>query len=341
MAMYYLNVGDSIFLHDNDGALKKATIKKIEIKNIEHFTEINLFLKEKNKDRLSVYGIESLGNKIFLDYADYLLETEYNIMSVNNQYIAFCVDFIEKNKKIYSFINSHDLSDLKKKQIFKKAHDIKSLYHFTNLKNIISILKLGLYPVSELEKKNIKFERNDEKRLDGMRNCNSLSISYPNTWYLNKISKENNEDYCIIEYDDRLLDQAIKKNLVNYSKYNAARSDTIIGKDLNCFIEMFRNSNILVQNPNTAYYSGQIISPIQRKDTLPLNYPSNDQAEVLIEGIIDNKYIKRIIFKNEYSYKLMKDYLKVYEIAGVIDESYFIKRDDFIRGKNYGKALLF
>ena len=248
---------------------------------------------------------------------------------------------IEKNKKIYSFINSHDLSDLKKKQIFKKAHDIKSLYHFTNLKNIISILKLGLYPVSELEKKNIKFERNDEKRLDGMRNCNSLSISYPNTWYLNKISKENNEDYCIIEYDDRLLDQAIKKNLVNYSKYNAARSDTIIGKDLNCFIEMFRNSNILVQNPNTAYYSGQIISPIQRKDTLPLNYPSNDQAEVLIEGIIDNKYIKRIIFKNEYSYKLMKDYLKVYEIAGVIDESYFIKRDDFIRGKNYGKALLF
>lgn len=341
MAMHYLNIGDKIYLCDKEGKLKKVTINAIDIDQIGSFTEVNVVIKEKNKDKLSVYGIESFGSKIFLDYADFLLETKYDIISTNSQYILFSVNYLEKNEQIYNFIKNLYLSDEMKKHVFKKAHNIDYLYHFTNIKNIISILKLGLYPVAVLERKNIKFERNDEKRLDGMKNCSSLSLSYPNTWYLNNISKKKNENYCIIEYDSKLLDKAIEEDLINFSKYNAARSDTKIGKDFEQFVDMFCNNDILVQNPNTAYFNGVSICPTQRKESLPLNFPSHDQAEVLIEGIIDNKYIKRIIFKDENSYNELKNYLKVYGITGIIDNRYFIKRDEFIGEIKYGETLLF
>ena len=65
-------------------------------------------------------------------------------------------------------------------QYFAYENHIKEFVHFTNERNLLSILCRGVLSRKVLQENNIPFEYNDEKRLDGMLDAVSLSVTAPN-----------------------------------------------------------------------------------------------------------------------------------------------------------------
>jgi len=82
----------------------------------------------------------------------------------------------------------------KKQQEIKEYAEnrgIDKLIHFTQYKNIKSILECGLKTRRELDKNNIKYYFNDHMRLDNRENSISLSITHPNSQMLWKYGQNN------------------------------------------------------------------------------------------------------------------------------------------------------
>jgi TPR repeat protein len=88
------------------------------------------------------------------------------------------------------------LSETQKKiKEYIENRGIDKLIHFTQYKNIESILKHGLMTRSNLDSLSIKYYFNDRMRLDNRENSISLSISYPNHIMLWKYSRD---EHCVI-----------------------------------------------------------------------------------------------------------------------------------------------
>ena len=105
--------------------------------------------------------------------------------------------------------------------IFIRNRNISSLYHFTKLNNLKSILDNGLLSVKYLKESNTKYMNNDNLRLDKVLNGISLSISYPNyrMFYKYRSLPENcGVIWCVIELNPQLL---IDKDCIFYTS-NAA-----------------------------------------------------------------------------------------------------------------------
>lgn len=63
---------------------------------------------------------------------------------------------------------------------FVSQRRIKSLYHFTSLQNLESILNNGLLSRDKLKENNILHYYNDNLRLENKLNAICVSISFPN-----------------------------------------------------------------------------------------------------------------------------------------------------------------
>ena len=190
------------------------------------------------------------------------------------------------------------ISDLSQIVNFIKNRNIQNIYHFTNINNLESIIKNGILSRDELENKSIAYNYNDNKRIDGYTNASCFSIEFPNykMFYGLKVKSEN--QWCVIELDSSLL---YEKDCI-FCRHNAASSEEL-NRDINS-----RKGIVGLESMFCEEYNG-----LDRFNlNIPTYYPTNPQAEVLIFGKVEPKYIKRIIMKsNENIIKFSEKYKNI------------------------------
>lgn len=156
-----------------------------------------------------------------------------------------------------------------------RERDITDLLHFTHINNIPSIIASGgLWPRSMHEELGIIAEYSDEMRLDNRLNATSLSVSFPNYKMLYQKYKLYGANYAILILDPKLLYQENEKAFFYYTNAASYTEKNLRGCDIKSFNKLFDER-------------------IRRK-TIPQKYTTNPQAEILIEGIVNIKYIKEI-----------------------------------------------
>lgn len=188
----------------------------------------------------------------------------------------------------------------KKKQaraisVLLQQRKISNLIHFTRIDNIDSILRNGLLPVSMLKTRNIKFVNNDDGRYDKQTDCTCLSVEYPNYWVLKDFRKRYpSAKWMIIVLDSSLL----LNHECYFAEYNAAsrgiKDDLLSRTTSQAFQNMFADV-VKVALSYRPYYVG--VRNCLKNEFSYL--PTSDQAEILVEGIIDKKYIKEIWFMDK------------------------------------------
>ena len=318
-----------------------AVISSVIIDEQNDFVDLELTLE--NGDN-KLYAFESFGKKLFLTKNDMKNEINYKqicrLITVDGKLIKTPIvvpNYYEKNHEINETAKQMNLDFATKVKSFIEMHNITELYHFTNVLNLRSILENDLMPVTHLQHKGLVYSNNDDTRLDGRLDCVSLSISFPNTRYMN--SKENQDydlNYCVIEYDAYLLEKAATFNKVYFSKYNAARGDAVISNDYETLVSMFDDSYYKMNPTKYEYTYGVPSSPFNREIELPLKYPTHDQAEILINAMINKRHIKRVLFKTVEVYDQYVDLLNSYNIECDVKPEYFQSREEFIRGEYIG-----
>ncbi len=175
---------------------------------------------------------------------------------------------------------------------------IKHLIHFTRVENLESILQYGFVPRSMCKALDMQAICNDDQRLDGRIDCNSISVEFPNYRLLRGFQFRNQgAKWVIFKIDVEALFDISKE--YGYYKTNAANSqfrsyECRYRSSVRDFEEMFCED---------IEYNG---THIRRKDlNIPDKYTTDPQAEILISGIIEPKFIRRICFA---SFEDMQDY---------------------------------
>lgn len=172
-----------------------------------------------------------------------------------------------------------------------KNRNITRLVHFTEEKNIPSIIKNGLLPRSSLEKKGEFFDYNDKNRYDGRKDAVCLSVENPNQRLLEKFKRDYpDKKYKLITINPSILytsfinSDCVKLTPRVYCNYNAAARSTLT--DPNDIDIMFSSK---VQ---TYHWQYGIID--HSRGNLPACQPTMSQAEILFCGRIPPEYIEFI-----------------------------------------------
>lgn len=173
---------------------------------------------------------------------------------------------------------------------------ITELCHFTRVSNLESIMKYGLCSRADLESSNVlSVEYSDEMRLDGYMSAISLSVSFPNyKMFYSKRNENLDVEWCVLSISpDVLVDCCCK-----FSWMNAA------SREMRTYLEQSDGSSEDFEKLFQDY--GQY----KRDDIwkrMPDNYTTNPQAEVLVFGHIDCKYIKDIHYNGKF-FRYREDY---------------------------------
>lgn len=201
-------------------------------------------------------------------------------------------------------------------QYFAYENHIKEFVHFTNERNLLSILCRGVLSRKVLQENNIPFEYNDEKRLDGMLDAVSLSVTAPNylMFYKYRALKEKS-NWVVITFDS----QKILEYKCSFYRANAACMDSCQFKkeerqNVNSFEEMFSDWD-----------------PYHNRWSLDLgsNETTNPQAEVMVFDAIPISCISRIVFQNERLLKKYTPLLVKLGITSVYGKYFFSPRRDY------------
>ena len=150
---------------------------------------------------------------------------------------------------------------------------IPYLVHFTNEKNLSSILEIGLQPKQNSEKYKFFPAINDALRLDGHMDAISLSIGFPNSKMFYKYRKQSEEESWAVLVIDRSV---LWKRKCAFCKNNAASSQ-ISSKSPDelsshqALLEMYEDM------PNPYSRAGKRLHEYD---------PTDVQAEVLVFGVI-------------------------------------------------------
>jgi len=174
---------------------------------------------------------------------------------------------------------------------------IEALYHFTTTINLSGIYELGrICPRAEFDAlRNVAngglyedyLDAIDEKRLDGLLDYVNTSLSHPNI-YLLRAYRDRNDlahyNWCVIELDISL----IERPGTLFSVTNAASTSAKeygIQSGVEGFEHLFLDE---VRNSQGVFKRG----------ILPARYPTDVQAEVLIQSSISTELIKGIHFES-------------------------------------------
>lgn len=166
---------------------------------------------------------------------------------------------------------------------------IEYLVHFTNLSNLIGILKTGaIYPRWYLNRENFEYVVNDEMRLDSEKYIN-LSIMHPNFCLLQKMIEKSSDIWCILKIDKKYIYNVYTEfSVTNAANYYNKMNIGITG-DLEKFKMMFMEE-IKFET------SGKVERIIYRK--VGNMFPTDIQAEVLCRYYIPINDITEICFAN-------------------------------------------
>lgn len=261
--------------------------KKIQAQKIKKNAELhNLIKKNKESSKALIEKIRFLFINNDFDSIEKLYDTNKAIIDKYQPKFKEYWNSLPRNK-----INDRYIYSCKN---ILKNRKIRYLVHFTNVKNLPSILLNGILPRKTLEQRAIKFFFNDNDRLENKLDCISLSVEYPNRFLLNKFKTEYNNKYCIILLDAESV--LLNNNNKKYFVYcNAARSDARwwLQNDTLCQ-DKYLNALFVEENPDSRSFNHYSRTSKQLKKYLP----TSEQAEILYQGIIPISYIKSIYFED-------------------------------------------
>ena len=196
-----------------------------------------------------------------------------------------------------------------------QQRNISRLYHFTNANNLDSILRNGLQPRSSLENEGVVFSYNDPLRIDGHKNSVSLSVEFPNYKMFYRIRQEAGEghNWAVLELSANILCDGT----CAFCRTNASDASVITIP-----MEQKLGSQALLRLFDE--WEGK---PDRNELGIPLCYPTNPQAEVLVFECIPICYINRICFDTQ---SVMEEYSSVYlyNIQVQIEKNLFCPRSD-------------
>ena len=196
----------------------------------------------------------------------------------NTQIKIFAPDCYYRFKNLPIYNNTYTSPRCCKAILEKRK--IKYLLHFTNIKNLQSILENNLCPVSYLQKHNINYINNDTKRLDNKLDCISLSIEYPNSYMLKSYMIKDRFCLLILNAQKVLL---YNNNPKYYLYCNAARNDAAQWLETEVLSrDKYLENMFMEHNPDTRENCQYSRLEKRLKDYLPTNV----QAEILFKGII-------------------------------------------------------
>ena len=201
-------------------------------------------------------------------------------------------------------------------QWFAYDNHIEEFVHFTNERNLFSILNRGVLSRKVLQENNIPFEYNDEKRLDGMTEAVSLSITSPNylMFYKYRVLKEKFNWVVIAFNSQKILEYNCCFYRANASCMDSYQYEKEERQNVDSFEEMFSDWD-----------------PHHRRGELDLgsNETTNPQAEVLVFDAIPISCISRVVFQNENQLKMYIPLLSKLGIKGMCGKYFFSPRRDY------------
>lgn len=210
-----------------------------------------------------------------------------------------------------------------REKILKVAKDqkVKWFIHFTNAKNIPSIIENGLLSVAELKGQGIKHYNNDDKRMDDIPESISLSVSWPNYQMFYSVRQKDSSNKWVVL---RL------------------KAEEVLGLNCAfCYTNAASNSvrSIPLETRKTVDSFTQMFSEREDKKTrkemgLKSFEPTDPQAEILVCEKIPASMIESVHFDDE---EVKKGYRTMLRESGIYAWSsqkefmnYFTPRHDYI-----------
>lgn len=265
----------------------------------------------------------------FLDFTEYIesMTKEEIIEELNLIYVALT----RSSKKIYYILEIDFLKSLLHfifkdneveieidretafKELYKSTikkiieeREIKELIHFTNMKNLRSILDNGVCSLNYMKRKKIEYLQNDFTRFDDEYNFISVSLSFPNYKMLYKKRIETKASYVILSLNPEVLLEKECLFIPTNAGHNKFRGKLNDYSSFTNFYELFDDVRC----------------------NFPKNYSKDPQAEILIKEIIEVKYIKCIYLeKNDFTEERGRyRHKKAEHINFQLGQEYFEKR---------------
>jgi len=205
---------------------------------------------------------------------------------------------------------------------------IKGLVHFTRLENLNSIIEFGLWPRAFLDELKVDYIYNDEIRIDSCSNASCLSLSFPN-YKMFYTCRMNNRglNWIVLSLFPNIL---WEKDCAFCHKNAASKEVTCISlqerKKPEAFLKLFED------------YED---SPKRTELKIPMSYPTNPQAEILIFDPIEIEYIKGISFQNQKLTSEAKNKYKKYRINCIYHPGAFYPRSDYKHWQNQTENSIF
>lgn len=187
-----------------------------------------------------------------------------------------------------------------------EEYGIRYLVHFTRANNLESIFQNGLLSVEELNKRGLKYDKNDDYRFDGCMNAISLSIEFPNYRMFYKYREQNqNVDWVVL---------GIKRDIL-WEKTCAFCSDNAASSTIS-------SSSLQERMGVDAFkrlYEDYPGKPSRKELGLDKAIPTNPQAEVLVFDKIETEYIWGVAFQSEHAKNKYIHLLPEHVNAQVVD----------------------
>jgi len=230
-----------------------------------------------------------------------------------------------KSSKWQVILNSNRIFQI---QQICNEREITTLCHFTRIENLKSILQRGLGGRRILEESEIQFLWNDCHRYDRCPEANCLSISFPNYQMFYKLRQEKQ-----------------KIEGVNDSQWIVLLLDAKVLWELECAFCQLNAADIAVtsipledrKRPEALKGMFADFYHIKHQDlSIPKNYPTHPQAEVLVFNRIPVQYIKAICFgnvdaKNRWLHNSTETDNELSEYRFYTERHYFNARRDYAR----------
>jgi len=197
-----------------------------------------------------------------------------------------------------------------------RKRNITTLIHFTNEKNLKSIIENGILSKDTLDNRKMAYYYNDEYRFDNLSDTISLSVTFPNYKMFYSLRKENvADDWVVILID---AEKVLSKPCA-FCYDNAANSGISViplrqRMSLYAFHEMF---------------SDDIFGCKRTEMGLSENEATSPQAEILAFESIPIEAIKCIVFEKESIKEKYVSLLKSVGIESTVCEHYYYPRHDY------------
>jgi len=204
---------------------------------------------------------------------------------------------------------------------YVESRNVSSLFHFTNVKNIPSIMTNGLLGMNSLGRKGIETLNNDMYRLDAVDDSICLSISFVNYKMFYKLRCENpEEDWAVIEISPSVLwDKPCVFCSDNAASSGISSISPLVRMDLPSLESMFCDNFGFIKRSEL---------------NIPSSFTTNPQAEIMALNGVEVDYIKSINIdvasKVKSLDKIINDNQPFRELKGYFHNgSLFTYRTDF------------